>query len=272
MAPKIAPSFCWVKLSKTLRFPTPKDDLLSYTLANQNLVQSDWNLGGVFGITFKILGDRIWRGNKNKVTQLPGYSHPKCKDPKLSPKLIELSQVINQVMPNRHFRRQKKHCLKAERWTFHPSKECGIAIGFPHETNQLGSFVLAKRWRFWRILKVDQQKNTAKIEAQTQKKHKQIHVAGWCKNFSRSFLWAMLRQWSIQPTTDDTRAFERRFDLISPRNSTSWWDLNRYDPQGHKNRVQPTWWECQEFAISAYFAGLLTLLQQNNGYGKNMEN
>lgn len=29
-------------------------------------------------------------------------------------------------------------------------------------------------------------------------------------------------------TTDDTQAFERRFDLISPRNSTSWWDLNRY--------------------------------------------
>lgn len=118
MAPKIAPSFCWVKISKTLRFPTPKDDLLSYTLANQNLVQSDWNLGEFFGITFKILGDRIWRENKNKVTSYRDYpppSHPKCKDPKLSPKLIYLSQSHSESS----FQAAKK--TLSESWEVHVS-------------------------------------------------------------------------------------------------------------------------------------------------------
>lgn len=109
MAPKIAQSFFFGKLSKTLRFPTPKDELLSYTLANQNLVQSDWNLRFFLGGDSKSLDPNLEGEQKQAypVTGISPLDNPKCKDPKLSPKLIELSPVINQVIPNRHVGRPK---------------------------------------------------------------------------------------------------------------------------------------------------------------------
>ena len=115
----------------------------------------------------------------------------------------------------------------SERWTFHPSKECGIAIGFPHETNQFGSFVLPRKGGyiagFWNYIS---KKNSNKRNTNTKKTNKYLLV-GWCKKFLRSFFCELC--WGSEAaTTDDTQAFERRFDFISPRNSTSWWDLNGY--------------------------------------------
>lgn len=266
MAPKIAPSFCWVKISKTLRFPTPKDDLLSYTLANQNLVQSDWNLGEFFGITFKILGDRIWRENKNKVTSYRDYpppSHPKCKDPKLSPKLIYLSQSHSESS----FQAAKK--TLSESWEVHVSP-----IQRVWDRNRLPA------WNepTWQLRPGEKVEILEDFESRSAKKHSnnrstntkktQINTCCWPQEFLEIRFFCELC-WGSEAFCDNRRHpglwkkiwFDftpQQHQLMRPQQVPS-------DPRGHKNHVQPTWRKCLEFAISAYFAGLLTQLQQKHG-------
>lgn len=155
---KNRPIFLLGKNLKNLEVPYSKGRP-SLIYSCQSKSRAEWlKPWGVFRDHFQNPWGPNLEGEQKQSYQLPGLPPPLHTQ---NVKIQNYHQnwfTFLKVIPNRHFRRQKKHCLKAERCTFHPSKECGIAIGFPHETNQLGSFVLAKRSRFWRILKVDQQK------------------------------------------------------------------------------------------------------------------